>query len=273
MRYTLCIIACCLASLSLHAQNLILNSSFEDHLQPYCEGWYTACDKELPCDSIGDCSALIYEDSPGDSLVDKWCLLVYGNTWPFENYVDYYVTGRTGRFVYEMKFWMNTLHFAGNGKLGILQHGVFVLHDSIMDVSNPWKEYILVDTLTTTAADTIGVRLASGMGDFCICDTYFDLVELNVLDSLSTALEPVSKQDAISVFPNPVQDKLQVVSNTVSPFVITILNSQGQSVLEQASNGNKASLDMTSLPPGIYFYSITEMKNKKILKSGQFAKS
>jgi hypothetical protein len=172
-----------------------------------------------------------------------------------------------------MKFWMNTLHFAGNGKLGILQHGAFVLHDSIMDVGNPWKEYVLVDTITTSATDTIAVRLASGLGDFCICDTYFDLVELNVLDSLSTAVEPVSNQDTISVFPNPVQDKLQVVSNTVYPFVITILNSQGQSVLEQESIDNKSAIDMTSLPSGIYFYSITEMKNKKILKSGQFVKN
>jgi hypothetical protein len=273
MRYTLCIIVCCLVSLSLHAQNLILNSSFEEHLDPYCEGWYTACDKELPCDSIGDCSALIFEDSPGDSLLDRWCLLIYGHTWPFENHVDYFITGRTGRFVYEMKFWMNTLHFLGKGQLGIIQHGVFIAQDSIEDVSNPWKEYILVDTLTTTATDTIAVRLAAGLGDFCICDVYFDLVELNVLDSLPTAVEPVSNQEEISVFPNPVQDKLQVVANTVSPFVITILNSQGQIVLEQESNDNKVTVDLIGLSSGVYYYSITEGKNIRVLKSGQFVKT
>jgi len=264
---------CCLFSLSLHAQNLILNSSFEAHLEPYCEGWYTACDKELTCDTLGDCSTLIFEDSPGDSLVDQWCLLVYGNTWPFENYVDYYVTGRSGKFVYEMKFWMNTLHFAGNGKLGLIQHGVYVVHDSIMDVGNPWKEYVLVDTITTSATDTIAVRLASGLGDFCICDAYFDLVELNVLDSLPTAVESVSRQDEISVFPNPVQDKLQVVANTYSTFVITILNSQGQTVLQQESNGSRSTINLTILPSGIYYYSITETKNNKVFKSGQFVKT
>jgi len=273
MKYTFCIMASCLVSLSLHSQNLILNSSFEAHLEPYCEGWYTACGKELTCDTLGDCSTLIYEDSPGDSLVDRWCLLVYGNTWPFENNVDYYVTGREGKFVYEMKFWMNTLHFAGNGKLGILQHGTFVVLDSIMDVGSPWKEYSLVDTVTTTAADTIAVRLASGLGDFCICDTYFDLVELNVLDSLPTAVEPVSNEDVISVFPNPVQDKLQVLAHTLTPFIITIMNSQGQTVLQQESNGSRSTINLTILPSGIYYYSITETKNNKVFKSGQFVKT
>jgi hypothetical protein len=273
MRYTLCIFVYCLGSQSLHSQNLILNSSFEQHLEPYCDGWYTNCGHELTCDTLGDCSTLIYEDSPGDSLVDKWCLLIYGNGWPFENHVDYYVTGKAGTFIYQLKFWMNTLHFLGQGQLGIIQHGKYLAQDSIMDVSKPWKEYILVDTLTTTAADTIAVRLAAGIGDFCICDVYFELVELEVLDSLPTAVEPVSNQEEISIFPNPVQDKLQIITKTPSPLVITILNSQGQIVLKQESNDNKASLDMTSLPPGIYFYSIVEMKNKRIMRSGKFVKT
>jgi len=272
MKYTLSTIFYCLVGLSLSSQNLILNSSFEQNLKPYCEGWYTSCGKEMSCDSIGDCSTLIYEDSPGDSLVDQWCLLIYGHTWPNENHVDYYVTGRTGTFIYQMKFWMNTLYFIGYGRLGVLDHGVFVQKDSIEGVSEPWREYILEDTITTTSTDTIVVRLAAGIGDFCFCDVYFDLVELTVLNSLSTKVETISNQYDISVLPNPVQDKLQIISNTLSAFVITILNSHGQIIIEQESNGNMLTIDMADQPPGIYYYSITETKNNRILKSGKFVK-
>ena len=271
MKYTLCIIIFCLCTLRFYAQNLIHNSSFEQNLQPFCEGWYSACGKEL-CDDLGACSTQIYEDSPGDSLVDQWCLLVYGNTWPFENYADYYITGRTGTFIYQMKFWMNTMHFIGYGRLGVLEHGVFIQKDSITDVSEPWTEYIIEDTITTTATDTIVVRLAAGLGDFCICDVYFDLVELTVLDSLSTSVEPVRSQDEISVFPNPVTDKLQIKANSLPPFVITIWNSDGQVIKEKKSDDNSLTIDLEDHPSGVYYYSITESWHQRILKSGKFVK-
>ena len=272
MKYTICIVICCLVSMSLYSQNLILNSSFEQNLKPYCEGWYSGCGKELCVDSLGGCSTQIYEDSPGDSLVDQWCLLIYGNTWPFENYTDYYVTGRTGTFIYQMKLWMNTMHNFGYGRLGVLDHGVFIQKDSVEDILQPWTEYIIEDTLTTSSTDTIVVRLAAGIGDFCFCDVYFDLVELTVLDSLSTKVETISNQDEISIFPNPVQDKLQIMTNSFSRYRITILNSYGQSIMENEFNGIESVFDLTDQSSGVYYYSISESKNSRILKSGKFVK-
>jgi hypothetical protein len=80
--------------------------------------------------------------------------LIYGNTWPFENHVDYYVTGRNGTFIYQMKWWMNTEHMLGYGKLGVLKGGEFIQKDSVVDVSMPGQAYQLEDTLTTASTDT-----------------------------------------------------------------------------------------------------------------------
>ncbi len=272
MKYTLCIILYCLSSLSLYSQNLVLNSSFEQSLQPYCEGWYNDCGKEISCDPTGDCNTQIFKDSPGDSLVDQWCLLIYGHSFPFETPVDYYITGKTGTFVYQLKFWMNTLHMNGYGRLGILDHGVFVQKDSVEDLLAPWTEYILEDTITTTVTDTLVVRLAPGIGDFCLCDVYFDQVELTVLDSLSTQVEPVSDPAEIKVFPNPAEDDVQIVGLPLSQSVITILNTCGQILEMRETNGNTITIDLSSLPSGIYYYIITEGNNSRIWKTGKLVK-
>jgi hypothetical protein len=272
MKYTFTLFINFLSLLPFHAQNLVLNSSFERNLEPYCKGWYTACNKELSCDTLGDCSDLIYRDSPGDSTVDQWCLLIYGNTWPFENHVDYYVTGRNGTFIYQMKWWMNTEHMLGYGKLGVLKGGEFIPKDSVVDVSMPWTAYQLEDTLTTASTDTIVVRLASGLGDFCLCDVYFDLVELNVLDSLSTQVDPLFGQTGINVFPNPVTDHLQINGQSLSEGFITIFNEHGQRVVEKRLNNNESVIDLSALSPGIYYYQIRELINNTLVKAGDFLK-
>jgi len=271
MKYTFTLFISFLSFLPIHAQNLILNSSFENHLQLYCEGWYNTCGKEIACDTFGECSTVMVEDSPGDSLVDKWCLLVWGNTWPFENHVDYYITGRTGRFIYEMRFWMNSEHFYGQGLLGLIDNGKFIGIDSVHDSGMPWTEYKFQDTISTVASDTIAVRLSAGLGDFCICDVYFDQVELNVLDSLSTQVEDISRQDEFEVFPNPVVDEIKILSDYETRFLITIYNHQGIAVRKQEATG-ASTFDFNDPPAGVYFYIIQDLGNKKMLKSGRFVK-
>jgi hypothetical protein len=272
MKYTFTLIISCVLVLFINAQNLIVSSSFEQNLHPYCEGWYSACGKEITCDTFGECSTVIFEDSPGDSLVDKWSLLVWGHTWPFENYVDYYITGRTGRFIYQMKFWMNTEHFLGNGRLGLIEDGKFIGIDSVQDLSMPWTEYILQDTITTIASDTIAVRLAAGLGDFCICDVYFDQVEFNVLDSLSTHVDAVSDNGEMEVFPNPVTDEIKFFTEYESGYLITIYNLEGLVVTNQEATG-AVEIDFIDPASGLYYYVIQDLKNKRVLKTGRFVKT
>lgn len=270
MKYIFTLFISFLSLLSLHAQNLIHNPSFEQLLQPYCEGWYNTCGKEIACDTIGECSTVMVEDSP--SLVERWCVLVWGNTWPFENHVDYYITGRTGTFIYEMKFWMNSSHFYGQGILGTIDHGKFIGVDSVGDSGQPWTQYIFQDTITTAASDTIAVRLAAGLGDFCICDVYFDNVELNVLDSLSTGVDDVSGQNEIEVFPNPVEDRLQIIGQSLSHSLITFFNVHGQMVMEKRLNDDQVFIDLSGLIPGTYYYKISDLKNNMAIKAGNLVK-
>lgn len=262
----------CLLVLKVDAQNLIGNPTFEESGMPYCMGWINSCQKEISCDSLADCQTQPFHDAPKDLEEDQWSLLIYGNSFPFEAYADYYITGITGTFVYQFGLWMNTEHMTGYGRLGYMKQGVFSASKEIEDLLNPWKFYLMLDTLTTVASDTIAVRLAAGIGDFCICDVYFDQVELSIVDSLQTGTDPVSNLNSISVSPNPSDDQIKLTVPGYVEYIVTIVNYNGQRIIEKVLEGEENIIDMSSQHEGIYFYIVTDPKDKRQLATGRFVK-
>ncbi|WP_222165339.1 T9SS type A sorting domain-containing protein [Edaphocola aurantiacus] len=84
----------------------------------------------------------------------------------------------------------------------------------------------------------------------------------NYWNSGVTLLDP--EMDAVQVFPNPAQDKINFTwsagNNPESAAKLQISNTLGKSVLQQSfiqQNGkNEASLDISKLAPGIYYYQL-----------------
>ncbi|PKF76119.1 T9SS type A sorting domain-containing protein [Chryseobacterium sp. PMSZPI] len=81
--------------------------------------------------------------------------------------------------------------------------------------------------------------------------------------SLGTS-EPGITKDDISIYPNPVQDFVNIkLGKNVSKFNISIYNTAGQLLLQTE---NKTSLDISRLSKGVYFLKIDQDKTSTIIK-------
>ena len=256
------------------SQNLITNPSFEQNGKPFCEGWYDGCGNEFKdqCDSMSVCGTIIIKDSPSDSIGGKWSLQVYGS-FPTSSSGITYVTGQEGTFVYQLKFWMNSIHFQGEVYLGPYRNGTFNDYNFFSDFGQPWTEYTLLDTISTQVKDSIAVLLTAGLGDFCICDVAFDQIELTVIDTLSTSIPTPDPNTLLTVFPNPFSDNLTFQVPGYSELIVTIFDITSKEIQQVQSDGDVVSIDLTSQPAGIYFYQLTSGDHRLNLGRGKVIKN
>ncbi len=62
-------------------------------------------------------------------------------------------------------------------------------------------------------------------------------------------------EDNVHIYPNPARDHL-VVSSSENLDIIQILNTSGQIILEQKSNGNSSDINLERLESGVYFIKV-----------------
>ena len=68
----------------------------------------------------------------------------------------------------------------------------------------------------------------------------------------------------LSVYPNPVNDKLTLTNTDGNIQTVTLYNASGQLVLQHAVNGNPLiEINVTSLPEGFYVGTATMKDNQK----------
>lgn len=87
------------------------------------------------------------------------------------------------------------------------------------------------------------------------------------LDVISTSSEGLSTAASITIYPNPVQDELWVVSSSDEPITMEVFNIYGSKLL--FSRGSK--LDLRAISPGCYFLRILDNKGQ-ILKCERIVK-
>ncbi len=260
-------------SFNAESQNLILNPSFEQNGQADCTGWYPVCDApfHVTCDSTFGCGVMIIKESTPDSLGGAWCLQTYGN-FPFPGAVITYITGRTGTFIYQLKFWMKSEHFISEVYLGVIKDQVFTEPSFFTNYTQPWTLYTIRDTITTSVSDTIGVQLGSAIGDFCICDVEYDQVELTVIDSLSTGIAAQLNKTKYEIYPNPFKDILTVSAPGSNGFILAVFDLNGKQIKSGKSSTDIINLDMTSIPQGIYYFRLNPINNVMLPCHGKIIK-
>jgi hypothetical protein len=239
-----------------NSQNLITNPSFEESGEPFCEGWYAGCCIPLvnQCDTIKTNGVSIVRNVPPDSLRGEWSAEVYGS-FPISSSVVTYIPARNGTYIYQLKFWMNTSNHLGAACIN-LKKNTSSECKWISDSDQPWKEYSMLDTITGNSTDTIYIWLTAGLGDFCVCDVTFDLIELTIIDSLTTGIEQESDYTATKVFPNPFKDDFSIHATDCNGFKMSVFDMNGKEIKTIVSHSPSLSVDLSSAPDGIYFYRI-----------------
>ena len=76
--------------------------------------------------------------------------------------------------------------------------------------------------------------------------------------SLSAGIPPMNKTVNFSFYPNPVKDVLTIrASEIYSQYSFVILNLNGQELFKQDITEPKTTIDVSTLPGGVYFMKIT----------------
>jgi sugar lactone lactonase YvrE len=75
----------------------------------------------------------------------------------------------------------------------------------------------------------------------------------------TTYVHNVTSLGSISIYPNPAKEQLTVSAGTIATEVM-IVNAIGQVLLRQPYGGSKSSINISSLPPGLYYLLVTEQK-------------
>jgi hypothetical protein len=93
--------------------------------------------------------------------------------------------------------------------------------------------------------------------------TYYDLCNLTQFNEI------LNSKSCLSVFPNPVTDKLTITSKTNEPLEITLFDLTSRKLLQQQFT-NSTSINTSNLSKGIYIY---ELRNKNgVIKKGKVIK-
>ncbi len=95
---------------------------------------------------------------------------------------------------------------------------------------------------------------------------YFDINPVVITNYAENRINPVSINDVeisnlITVYPNPVTDVLTVQINNGGYDILRLLNNMGQVIANQNIGGNTATINMASLPTGMYYLQLTGKNN------------
>jgi hypothetical protein len=256
-----------------YGQNLISNWQFQyPTMQPRCDGWFNSCGEELTahCDTNLYCNVGLYNQSPSLIPEDVWSLKVK-TSFPQEGYAETYITGQSGTNIYELKFWMKATNWQGGAKIGTTTQDLFTESKALIDTAAFWKQFTLIDTLTTQGSDTITVRLTAGLGDFCVCPPInFAFIELTKIGV--TSLNDIDKLDnIIKAYPNPTNNKMkiEVASEKSNNITLYIYNTIGQRVASRQTIGNWFEIDKNEIGQGSYFYELYKTTDKKLIGQGK----
>jgi hypothetical protein len=87
----------------------------------------------------------------------------------------------------------------------------------------------------------------------------------------ATGVNEAAQKNAIQVYPNPVQDILNVSNSNGGATVLEIIDATGRSVMTRTLSGANSRLDVSTLPNGLYMYQLRST-NRQVLRTGKFLK-
>lgn len=178
--------------------------------------------------------------------------------YPFTNQTDtisfwYKYTAKNGS---QAQAWVNTRK-AGTNIWG---------NNLYLSASNSWQ-YAEIPIMNSQTPDTLvfeaqALRWEDSLLVYAGATLIIDEVQLKS-QPLHTGLLRVSAGNNWKVYPNPVREFLilELPAGYSLTHRVKLINTMGQTVLEQMTDGNTTRFDVRSLKPGIYLYAIEESGN------------
>lgn len=244
------------------SQNLIQNGSFEDSVgNSSIEGWDTCCVNNSQYMSFSN-------DVPFNG--GSWSVNLKQN--PLVFYLIWYITGMGGTYVYNLtayarKYYNFFLGMPPFIAIGVLNNNSLGQPHSILDQSkffdsipDYWTNITLIDTITTTADDTIAIILYSGKDQLSPDSVSFDLIKLTVTDTISTQNTIISQTPKMTAYPNPFNDHTMITFNNQKHELIqlTLFTIIGIIIRQAETSEDRITVEKGLLSPGIYFYRLVK---------------
>ena len=115
-------------------------------------------------------------------------------------------------------------------------------------------EWTYIDLSSLGNADSIAFSLSSSdVGQFGMnTPAYFCLDNITTKDELATGIQTSLEDLALSFFPNPVTEVLNIKNESLKKALIVLRNSVGQEVYTKRLESASEQLDLSSLSHGVY---------------------
>ena len=249
---TFILLAFLAAGLQLGAQNLIENPSFDQgDLNINCSKWVNGCGDPLAdaCTETGACMVHFEQDSPSMIPEDRWCVALTAG-FPHGT-VMYSLTGLEGTISFRADAWIKSntdVQCMGFLSLGITENGMFNESKNTSGLTDDWTQISLYDTIQLADTDSLTLILASTVGDFIFEEVLFDLVNLEIVETLQVE---EAFADRFSWIYDPEKDVLKIDSKQEGDFSAKLVELNGREV-KRLDFRDEAEFSLQHLRNGLY---------------------
>ncbi len=131
-----------------------------------------------------------------------------------------------------------------------------ITHVRLIDVVGSTTTHTTFDDAGTVINDPYPTNFPTGG---------FDLDAVGVMHRHSTIIKSELAPFGVSVYPNPVKDRLYISLNnkTTNELHLSLTSSVGQTVLQSTISGEHATINIAEYPAGMYYLAITDTNGKK----------
>lgn len=205
-----------------------------------------------------------------DSYSGDYSLILhnwYGYAWEWINYdeaISYRPQSFEGYYKYEASNINGTSH--GHATVALTRfNGVtndtIARGDYVFDDADAFTPFTIdFDYSSSLTPDSIHIYVINADRS---CDTnivchFLYLDELNLSGDISAFHPVILREGLADIYPNPVQEMLQIESATIVPIQFELYNSLGVKLSSVLVPPGAKSLDLDELASGVYYYYVTD---------------
>ncbi len=241
-----------------NAQNLIVNGSFESTGSTNGNMWFDFCDNEityLQNNNSATCFVNFSSSVPlaGSNNTNS----LHASVGPPGDWgARTFIPAQTGTFVYQLNYWMKSEpDLNGNPSGGVAIIGIYNDHTYTISKSNSasnasWTQYSIIDTITTAIDDTLYVELHAPGPDFFQQQDLFDLVELSIIDTISSVGIKIVNQEQTKIFPVPAEEyiNIELTQKVTGDILVNVYDLMGKCIKTIETNASTIKVNRENLP-------------------------